>query len=74
MERVLGVGEKNRDFHIKIARSCPSHLIKIALKDTLEEKGAGKITGSKAQFFGYWIQCLVAKRGIDLGIRSSFDC
>lgn len=72
IERVLGVGERNRGFYVKLARSCPSDLIRMALKDTMEEERAGRITGSKAQFFGYWIQYLAAKRGIDLGLKTSF--
>ena len=72
MERVLGVGDKNRGFYITIARNCPAELIRAALKDTVEEERSGRITGSKAQFFGYWIQYLAAKRGIDLGLKSSF--
>jgi len=72
MERVLGVGERNRGFYVKLARSCPTDLIRMALKDTMEEERAGRITGSKAQFFGYWIQYLAAKRGIDLGLKTSF--
>lgn len=73
MERVLGVKERNRGFYLKIARNCPTDLIRIALKDTMEEARAGRITGSKAQFFGYWIQLLASNRGIDLGLRSSFE-
>ena len=73
MEKVLGVGERNRRFYIKIARRCPSDLIQTALRDALDEERAGKITGSKARFFGYWIQALAFQRGIDLGLRSSFD-
>lgn len=72
MEDVLGVGGKNRLFYTKIARRCPADLIRIALRDTLDEEREGKITGSRKQFFGYWIQVLALNRGIDLGLNSSF--
>ncbi len=73
IEGVLRVGERNRPFYTRIARRCPRDLIRMALRDTLDEERGGKITGSRAQFFGYWVQVLAFQRGLDLGLKSSFD-
>lgn len=72
MARVLGKRERNARFYRLIAEKCPRELIKTALQDTLDEERAGNITSSRAAFFGYWIQVLASKRGIDLGLKSSF--
>jgi len=73
IEQLLEVGDHNRGFYLKVASRAPRDLIRTALRDTLDEERAGKLTGSKAQFFGWWIQVLAFERGLDLGLHSSFD-
>lgn len=73
MIETLGKGEQNDKFYYKIARHCPKNVINMALKDTEAADRSGEIQKSKPAFFGYWIQELCQRKGIELGIESNFD-
>lgn len=65
--------EQNRGFYYRIAQRGVPELIQTAITDTRDEHRSGNIEKDLLSFYGYWVQSLHFRRGIDLGFKSSFS-